>query len=70
MGQQLHPGAKKPCAERNGATPLDALGVLLEEVEVEAEVEDAEVLLSSSGPNSSGHSRVPRPIICQNLIFE
>ena len=26
--------------------------------------------LSSSGPNSSGQSRVPRPIICQNLIFE
>ena len=26
--------------------------------------------LSSSGPNSSEQSRVPRPIICQNLIFE
>ena len=26
--------------------------------------------LSSPGPNSSGQSRVPRPIICQNLIFE
>ena len=26
--------------------------------------------LSSSGPNRSGQSRVPRPIICQNLIFE
>ena len=26
--------------------------------------------LSSPGPNRSGHRRVPRPIICQNLIFE
>ena len=25
--------------------------------------------LSSSGPNSSGQSRVPRPIICQNLML-
>ena len=43
--QQLHPGAEEPGAERNAAAGLDAVGVLAEEVEVEAEVEDAEVLL-------------------------
>ena len=26
--------------------------------------------LSSPGPNRSGHRRVPRPIICQNFVFD
>ena len=43
--QQLHTRAEEPGAERNGATGLDPVGILTEEVEVEAEVEDAEVLL-------------------------
>ena len=45
MGQQLHTIAEEPGAERNGATGLYALRVLAKEVKVEAEVEDAEVLL-------------------------
>ena len=45
MGQQLQARAKQLGAEGHPATGLDALRVLTEEIEVEAEIEDAEVLL-------------------------
>ena len=49
MGQQLHPGAEEAGAERDDTASLDALWILAEEVEIEAEVEDAEVLLVVAG---------------------
>ena len=45
MGQQLHPGAEEAGAERDDAASLDARWILAEEVKIEAEIEDAEVLL-------------------------
>ncbi|MDD9987531.1 MAG: hypothetical protein OXQ31_14750, partial [Spirochaetaceae bacterium] len=45
MGQQLDPRTEEAGAERHDAASLDALRILAEEVEIEAEVEDAEVLL-------------------------
>ena len=45
MGQQLHPGAEEAGTERDDAASLDARWILAEEVKIEAEVEDAEVLL-------------------------
>ena len=66
-----HARAKQPRPQRHPAAALDAVGVHLEEVEVVAEVEDrGSPSCPSPGPNRSGHNRVPRPIICQNLIFE
>ena len=43
--QQLHPGAEEAGAERDDAVSLNARWILAEEVEIEADVEDAEVLL-------------------------
>ena len=45
MGQQLHPGTEEAGAERDDTASLKTLWILAEEVEIEAEVEDAEVLL-------------------------
>ena len=53
-GQQPHPRPEEPGAERNAATGLDALRLLAEEVEVEAEVEDAEVVLVLPGSEQVG----------------
>ena len=50
--------------------PFGNLGVLIEELEVLAEIEDIEEFLVPPGPNRLGHRRVPRPSICQNLVFE
>ena len=46
MRQQVDARAEEAGAERNGAESFDALGILAEEVEIETEVEDAEVLLA------------------------
>ena len=43
--QQLHPGAEEAGAERDDAASLDARWILAEKVEIEAEIEDVEVLL-------------------------
>ena len=46
MGQQLNPGAEEAGTERHDAASLNALWLLAEEVEIEAEIEDAKVLLA------------------------
>ena len=53
-GQQPHPRPKEPGAEGNAATVLDPLRMLAEKVEVEAEVEDAEVVLVVPGSEQIG----------------
>ena len=45
MRQQLHPRAEEAGAKRDDAASLDARWILAEKVEIEAEIEDAEVLL-------------------------
>src|SRR5258708_2795938 len=47
-----------------------AARVLAKKLQVLAEIEDGEVLLILPWPTRSRQSRVPRPIICQNLVLE
>ena len=54
VGQQLHPRPKEPGVEGSVVTVLDSLRMLAEKVEVEAEVEDAEIVLVVPGSEQIG----------------
>ena len=69
-GDQSEAGLEQPLIQRLLQGAFRSGQVLAEELEVAAEVEDVEVLLVLSGPNRSRRSRVPRPIICQNLVLD